>query len=81
MSDLISRKATIDLLLAEGMVTAAIYVERIPAVETIIRSKYYKGCRNCTHQIDVLRTCEWLEHGGDGQLHFRCPRWERRNNE
>lgn len=41
----------------------------------------YKGCQNCQHQIDVLRACEWLEHGGDGQLHLTCPRWERRTDE
>ena len=38
----------------------------------------YKGCRNCKHQIDVLRTCEWMEHGGDGVLHLICPKWEKR---
>ena len=38
----------------------------------------YKGCRNCKHQIDVLRTCEWMERGGDGRLHLICPKWERR---
>ena len=31
--DLISRKAAIDLLLDKGMITAAIYVERIPSVK------------------------------------------------
>lgn len=30
MNDLISRQAAIDLLLAEGMITAAIYMERVP---------------------------------------------------
>lgn len=35
----------------------------------------YKGCRNCVRQIDVLRMCEWAERGGDGQLHFICPMW------
>lgn len=38
----------------------------------------YQGCRNCVHQIDVLRTCEWMERGGDGTLHSICPRWEKR---
>ena len=37
----------------------------------------YNGCRNCQHQIDVLRTCKWMEQGGDGALHLICPRWER----
>lgn len=41
----------------------------------------YKGCRNCIHQIDYLRACEWLEQGGDGVLHLICPRWERREKE
>lgn len=41
----------------------------------------YKGCRNCKNQIEPLRTCEWLEKGGDGIVHLICPRWERRDNE
>lgn len=38
----------------------------------------YGGCRNCKHQIEPLRGCEWLEKGGDGRLHIICPKWERR---
>lgn len=38
----------------------------------------YKGCRNCQHQIEPLRTCEWSERGGDGRLHFICPKWDKR---
>lgn len=38
----------------------------------------YNGCRNCKNQIDYLRTCEWMEHGGDGKLHLICPKWERK---
>lgn len=40
----------------------------------------YKGCRNCKHQIDVLRACKWLEKGGDGTLHLICPRWVRKGD-
>ena len=38
----------------------------------------YKGCRNCSNQIEPLRMCEWAERGGDGQIHFICPRWVKR---
>ena len=38
----------------------------------------YKGCRNCIYQIEPLRACEWLEHGGDGRFHLMCPRWKKR---
>lgn len=38
----------------------------------------YKGCRNCKRQIDVLRTCEWMERGGDGALHLICPMWAKK---
>ena len=38
----------------------------------------YKGCRNCKHQIEPLRGCEWLESGGDGRVHLICPMWEKR---
>jgi hypothetical protein len=41
----------------------------------------YEGCRNCKHQIEPLRACEWLERGGDGQIHLICPKWERKDNE
>jgi len=37
----------------------------------------YKGCRNCKHQIEPLRMCEWAEHGGDGQIHLICPMWDK----
>ena len=33
MNDLISRQDAIDLLLANGMITAAIYVERMPSAQ------------------------------------------------
>ena len=45
------------------------------AVEKLKKELGYKGCRNCKHQ------CEWLEHGGDGKLHFICPMWERKEDE
>jgi len=41
----------------------------------------YEGCRNCKHQIEPLRGCEWLEKGGDDRLHIICPEWERRTDE
>lgn len=43
--------------------------------EKIRKELGYKGCRNCEHQIDVLRTCKWLKNGGDGTLHLICSRW------
>lgn len=36
----------------------------------------YNGCKNCTHQIEPLRMCEWAENGGDGRVHLICPKWE-----
>jgi hypothetical protein len=36
----------------------------------------YKGCQNCKHQIEPIRMCKWAERGGDGHIHFICPRWE-----
>lgn len=41
----------------------------------------YNGCRNCEHQIGVLRTCAWMENGGDGVLHLICPKWDKRTQE
>ena len=39
----------------------------------------YQGCKNCKHQIEPLRACEWLESGGDGVVHIVCPMWERKS--
>lgn len=50
-------------------------------VEKIKKQTGYKGCKNCAHQIDILRSCEWLERGGDGILHLICPKWEMREDE
>lgn len=43
------------------------------------KSLGYKGCRNCKNQIDVLRTCKWLEQGGDGKMHLICPKWVKKD--
>lgn len=47
-------------------------------VKKMIKDNDYKGCQNCVNQIVPLRMCEWGERGGDGKLHFMCPKWERR---
>ena len=49
-----------------------------PRMIKLVGIMRYKGCRNCIHQIEPLRTCEWMEQGGDGKLHLICPRWEKR---
>lgn len=49
--------------------------------EKRIEEMGYKVCRNCQNQIEPLRTCEWMEHGGDGVLHLICPRWEKRRED
>lgn len=37
----------------------------------------YNGCRNCKHQIEPLRTCEWDEkHREHNVVHIFCPGWE-----
>ena len=46
-----------------------------------IKELGYDGCRNCKHQIESLRTCEWMERGGDGSLHLICPKWEKKIDE
>ena len=38
----------------------------------------YKGCKNCENQISPLRMCEWSEQGGDGVIHFICPKWHKK---
>lgn len=47
-------------------------------VEKLIKQLGYKGCKNCLHQIEPLRSCDWAERGGDGCIHFICPRWEKK---
>ena len=38
----------------------------------------YEGCKNCKYQISPLRSCKWLEQGGDGQMHFICSKWDKK---
>lgn len=47
--------------------------------EELAKEIDYKGCRNCEHQIELLRMCEWAERGGDGIVHIICPMWEKRS--
>lgn len=46
-------------------------------LQKLIEKIGYRGCKNCRHQISPLRSCEWLEQGGDVQLHFICPKWDK----
>ena len=47
-------------------------------LQKLIVSMDYKGCKNCKNQISPLRMCEWAEQGGDGQVHFICPKWNKK---
>jgi hypothetical protein len=47
-------------------------------VQKQIKKLGYKGCKNCQHQTVPLRMCKWGEQGGDGHLHFICPRWNKK---
>lgn len=58
MSDLISRQVAIDFFLAKGMITAAIYVERMPTVQQDI-----VACGDCKHWICHDRRCGYWNHG------------------
>lgn len=49
--------------------------------ENLIKKLGYKGCKNCIHQIEPLRTCEWMERGGDKAVHLVCPKWEKNQEE
>lgn len=46
MDDLISRKAAINLFLAEGMPTAAVYIERMPPAQPEVKEIGYVECAN-----------------------------------
>ena len=47
-------------------------------LQKLIKQTGYEGCQNCQHQIEPLRSCEWMEQGGDGHIHIICPKWDRR---
>ena len=47
-------------------------------VQKLIKQLGYKGCKNCQHQIAPLRMCKWAEQGGDGHIHFICPKWDKK---
>lgn len=46
--------------------------------EELMNIMEYEGCRNCEHQIEPLRRCEWAEKGGDGKIHIICPMWDKK---
>ena len=46
-------------------------------IKKLTKQLEYKGCRNCQHQIEPLQMCKWAEQGGDGRLHFICPKWNK----
>lgn len=45
-------------------------------IEEMAKEADYNGCRNCKHQIEPMRMCEWAESGGDGKIHLVCPYWQ-----
>ena len=47
-------------------------------LQKLIDSIDYNGCKNCKYQISPLRMCEWAEQGGDGQVYFICPKWNKK---
>ena len=50
-------------------------------IQKQIKQLGYKGCKNCKNQIAPLRSCKWSEQGGDGQIHFICPKWDKAKSE
>lgn len=50
-------------------------------LQKLINKIGYKGCKNCKYQISPLRSCEWSEQGGDGRIHFICPKWDKVESE
>jgi len=50
-------------------------------LQKLINKIEYKGCKNCKHQISPLRSCKWSEQGGDSQIHFICPKWDKVESE
>ena len=75
-TDCISRQAAIDLFLAEGMITAAVYVERMPSAQPeIIRCR---DCQKC--QIDSIYHDYWCDGRKVWRDHY-CGYAERRTDE
>lgn len=50
-------------------------------VQKLINKIGYKGCKNCKNQIAPLNSCWWAKQGGDGQMHFICPKWDKRGED
>ena len=42
--------------------------------------KDYQGCRNCKHQPEPLRMCEWGEKGNDLIIYPYCPMWDKKED-
>ena len=65
----------------KGMIIGAGYKSECQQIQKLAKQLGYKGCRNCQHQIAPLRMCKWAEQGGDGRLHFICPKWDKKGEE
>ena len=61
----------------DKMVIGAGYKSEYQQVQELAKQLGYEGCRNCQHQIAPLRMCKWAEQGGDGKIHFLCPKWDK----
>ena len=63
------------------MIIGAGYKSEYQQEQKLIKQLGYKGCKNCQRQIAPLRMCKWAEQGGDGRLHFICPKWDKKDEE
>lgn len=50
-------------------------------LDKLIKNMVYNGCNNCQHQIAPLRSCKWAEQGGDGRIHYMCPKWDKKEED
>ena len=77
MNDLIERQDAIDLFLEKGMITAAIYVERMPSAQAERKTgRWIKDPQKSKFHIEPVYICSFCreqEAWGQMELSNYCP--------
>lgn len=82
LQDTIKERSKADFIaLCEDETDERIVVRKEEFRRDMIKTLQYNGCKNCQHQIAPLRSCKWAEQGGDGRVHYMCPKWDKKEED
>lgn len=82
LQDTIKERSKADFIaLCEDDTDERIVIRKEEFRRDMIKTLQYNGCKNCQHQIAPLRSCKWAEQGGDGRIHYICPKWDKKEED